>query len=655
MMKTPPQPEPGTDRAAALRKYEILDTPPDPAFERFADLATHVFDTPTAVVSFIDDDREWIKARRNFDRREMPIDVSLGISVLESEGPLVVEDTHADIRFAANPLVTDPPGLRFYAGAPLVTSDGVPIGTIAVMDTEARRLSGTERSQLRTLAALVMETLDDQSASSGPEQGEKQASIFALTHANTAILDENGVIVQSNEHWSSFVAAPDHDNPPRPSAEDVNYLDLLTSTDTHPDATLTKKARNGLEAVLRGQKQSFEIVFPSHRPDQKRWYHLHAMPLDHPSACAVVTHQNVTDHKQQERRRRFLETAVEQAQEVVLITEGTPLEEPGPRILYVNPAFTDITGYLPEEVIGKTPRILQGPDTEPWVIDEMRTCMERGEPFEGEAINYRKDGTPYVNQWSIAPVHDEEGSLTHWVSVQRDVSDERQMEKRLLRAQERERHRIARTMHDEMGGLLASLQMTLDASQTRAPGDAPIDEIREVANELSRVVRALTERLHSRILEDYGLSRALSRLVDQFRAGGDFDIALHNEVAPDDSLPYLLRQIAYRGLYEALNNVEQHADADRAQVLVNREEKRIRIHVIDDGRGFTPEDELNSNDQLGLLGLKERIVRLNGKLEIDSAPGAGTRISMTFPLTLASLLEQTEAASSLEAQNPPGK
>lgn len=654
MMKTSPQPEPGTDRAAALRKYEILDTPPEASFERFAELATHVFDTPTAIVSFIDDDREWIKARRNFDRREMPVDVSLGISVLESDGPLVVEDTRADIRFAANPLVTDPPGLRFYAGAPLVTSAGVPIGTIAVMDTEPRRLSGTERSQLRTLAALVMETLDARSAPSGSEKKEAPTSIFALTHANTAILDESGVIVQSTEHWNSFVAPPNRDSA-SPSAGETNYFDLLASTDAHPDAILTKKAQNGLEAVLRGKKQSFEIVFPSHRPNQKRWYHLHAMPLDHPSACAVVTHQNVTDHKQQEQRRRFLETAVEQTQEVVLITEGTPLKEPGPRILYVNPAFTDITGYRPEEVIGKTPRILQGPDTEPWVIDEMKQCMERGEPFEGEAINYRKDGTPYVNQWSIAPVHDEEGSLTHWVSVQRDVSDERQMEKRLLWAQERERHRIARTMHDEMGGLLASLQMTLDASQTRAPSSAPIDEIREVANELSRVVRALTERLHSRILEDYGLSRALSRLVDQFHADDGLDIDLHNEVAPDDSLPYLLRQIAYRGLYEALNNVEQHADADRAQVLVNREEKRIRIHVIDDGKGFTPEDELNSNDQLGLLGLKERIVRLNGKLEIDSAPGAGTRISMTFPLALASLLEQTETASSLRAQNPHGR
>jgi PAS domain S-box-containing protein len=641
MIEKPPEPEWGSDRATALHKYAILDTPPEAAFDRFADLATHVFDTPMAVVSFIDGKREWIKARRNFDQEELPIDASPGINVLRSDGPLVVEDTHDDIRFAANPIVTEAPGVRFYAGAALVTPDGVPIGTIAVMDTSTGRLSTDERAQLGTLASLVMETLETHATASEEETGP--ASFLTPSHASTAVLDADGVVVESTEHGNRFAAL---------SERGANYLDLLASSIGEAgDAALAKKAKIGLEAVLQGEKRSFEIVFPAPLPDEDRWFHMHALRLDHPPARAVVTHQNVTNLEQHDRRRRFLETAVEQAQEVVLITEGAPLREPGPRILYVNPAFTEITGYSPDEVIGKTPRLLQGPDTEPWVIDEMRECLEQGEPFEGEAINYRKDGTPYVNQWSIAPVHDPEGTITHWVSVQRDVSNERQMEKRLLWAQERERHRIARTMHDEMGGLLATLQMTLDASRPADPDAAPLDEVRAVASELSGVVRALTERLHSRVLEDYGLSRALPRLVDQFRDDAGLELDLHNELSPDDSLPPLLEQIAYRGLYEALSNVDQHAEADRAQILVNRQEKRVRIHVIDDGTGFAPERQLTSDDQLGLLGLKERIVRLNGKLEIDSAPGAGTRISMTLPITLASLLEQSDRSSAFAEQS----
>lgn len=642
---TTPNREQSARRAAALRTYGIMDTPPEAAFNRFADLAVHTFDAPIALVSFIDEDREWIKAQRNFDRSEVPVKASLGINVLSAGTPLVVEDTREDIRFATNPLVTDQPGIRFYAGAPLVTPDETPIGTIAVMDTETRRLSGDEASQLSTLAALIMETVEAQF----PPALEATDLLPTLrsSESSTVLLDESGAIVESGDTWERIAPPPDEVGQSPSGAEQANYLDLLTASLAHSEEDRAEQIRDGVEAILRGDQQTFEAVFPLRHADQTRWFHTRAMLLDHPSARAVVTHQNVTDLKHHRRRRRVLETAVEQAREVVLITEGTPLDKPGPRITYVNPAFTDVTGYSPDEVIGKTPRLLQGPDTEPWVIDDMREQLEKGEPFSGEAINYRKDGTPYVNQWSIAPVHDNEGTLTHWVSVQRDVSQERQMEKRLLWAQENERHRIARTMHDEMGGLLATLQMAV-ASSGSADSDASglIGEVRAVVNELSEVVRDLTERLHSRVLEDYGLSRALPRLADQFRDPDGLDVDLHNELSDDDSLPSLLEKIAYRGVFEALTNVEQHAEADSVQILVNQEDKKIRIHVIDDGVGFAPATELNADDQHGLIGLKERVVRLNGKLEIDSAPTAGTRISMTLPITLVSLLERTDPSSS---------
>lgn len=107
---------------------------------------------------------------------------------------------------------------------------------------------------------------------------------------------------------------------------------------------------------------------------------------------------------------------------------------PGPQILYVNSAFTRMTGYTLEDLAGQTPRILQGPKTDRRVIDRLRACLETGQTFEGETTNYRKDGSPFFMRWYIEPVVDETGQITHFFAVQRDVTDERkaQQQRRAL-------------------------------------------------------------------------------------------------------------------------------------------------------------------------------------------------------------------------------
>jgi PAS domain S-box-containing protein len=141
---------------------------------------------------------------------------------------------------------------------------------------------------------------------------------------------------------------------------------------------------------------------------------------------------DVTERKQTEERLRLLETAVTDATESVLITDGE-LDPPGPRIVYANPGFEEMTGYRVEEVIGKTPRLLQGPDTDEALMAELRQLLEAGKPFFGETINYRKDGSPFVNEWSISPVHDEHNEVTHYVAVQRDITERKEAEAELVR------------------------------------------------------------------------------------------------------------------------------------------------------------------------------------------------------------------------------
>lgn len=118
----------------------------------------------------------------------------------------------------------------------------------------------------------------------------------------------------------------------------------------------------------------------------------------------------------------LLESVLEQSYNAILITDAD-LSPDGQRIVYVNQAFCRMTGYSREEIIGKTPRILQGPLTNREVIADLRDCLRTGRPFSGSAINYRKDGSTYGVEWNISPIRNQvTGELTHFVSVQQDVS-----------------------------------------------------------------------------------------------------------------------------------------------------------------------------------------------------------------------------------------
>jgi len=142
---------------------------------------------------------------------------------------------------------------------------------------------------------------------------------------------------------------------------------------------------------------------------------------------------DITERKAQENRLKVLSEAVQQAKEAVLITEAAPLDAPGPEIVYVNEACEAMTGYSEAEVLGKTPRIVQGPETERAVLDSLRTALEAGEEWEGETVNYRKDGDSYRVQWNVSPVRGEDGEIEYWVSVQRDVTEERERAETLRR------------------------------------------------------------------------------------------------------------------------------------------------------------------------------------------------------------------------------
>ncbi|MEO0325467.1 MAG: PAS domain S-box protein, partial [Myxococcota bacterium] len=153
------------------------------------------------------------------------------------------------------------------------------------------------------------------------------------------------------------------------------------------------------------------------------------------AATGAATHlagfvRDATEDQEKEARLRLFESSLTDASDAVLITEAEPIDGPdGPKILWVNEAFLEATGYRAEEVIGKTPRILQGPESPREPLHRLRAAMKRWEPATVEVLNYRKDGSTFWSEITVRPLADETGWFTHWVSLQRDISARKEAER----------------------------------------------------------------------------------------------------------------------------------------------------------------------------------------------------------------------------------
>jgi PAS domain S-box-containing protein len=144
--------------------------------------------------------------------------------------------------------------------------------------------------------------------------------------------------------------------------------------------------------------------------------------------------RDITKQKKKEQHLKLLESVITNTTDAVMITEAEPFDEPDPRILYVNEAFTQMTGYMAEEVIGKSPRILQGPKTDKAELARVGKCLRQWQPSEATVINYKKNGDEFWINFVLNPVADEKGWFTHWISIERDVTERKneELQKALL-------------------------------------------------------------------------------------------------------------------------------------------------------------------------------------------------------------------------------
>jgi two-component sensor histidine kinase len=160
-------PETEAERMAAVRRYDILDTPKDGAFDRITALAARRFDVPISIISIVDEDRIWFKSHHGVPVEQIGRDPGLCASAILTNDPHILTDASIDPRSLANPLVAGDFGLRFYAGVPLTTSDGHNLGTLCIIDKEARPIDQDQIDDLKDLAAVVMDQMELQLSARG--------------------------------------------------------------------------------------------------------------------------------------------------------------------------------------------------------------------------------------------------------------------------------------------------------------------------------------------------------------------------------------------------------------------------------------------------------------------------------------------------------
>jgi PAS domain S-box-containing protein len=254
-------------RSEALREYAILDTPPEQPLDDLTALAAHICGTPIASISLIDGRRQWFKAKIGLDLTETPLDISFSAHALDEPDLFIVPDAAQDERFADNPLVTGKPGIRFYAGAPLVTPGGAVIGVFCVIDRVPRTLTQAQQQALRVLSGQVMTQLELRRQGRGLKASEaKLRAIFEAEPECVKLLGLDSTLFEMNAAGLRLIEADSLD-----SVFGQRLLPLVAEEDR--DAVLAM-----LEAVARGERRAvqFQIIGLKGTP---RWIEMSGAPF----------------------------------------------------------------------------------------------------------------------------------------------------------------------------------------------------------------------------------------------------------------------------------------------------------------------------------------------------------------------------------------
>jgi two-component system CheB/CheR fusion protein len=298
--------------------------------------------------------------------------------------------------------------------------------------------------------------------------------------------------------------------------------------------------------------------------------------------------------------------------------------------------------YKEDEIIGKSAAILFTPKDRKNNVPEKEiiTARETGHA-EDERWHLRKDGSRFFASGVMMPLKDSKGFL----KIARDMTErikaeqfqrDKEMLQKLVTAQEDERKRIARDLHDQLGQQMTALRLKIEATRKLCDDDeeicGKIDEIQTIAKHIDADVDFLAWELRPAALDDLGLSVSLKRYVQEWSLHSGVMSDFHSSGIEQIRLISEAETNLYRIAQEAFNNIWKHAGATNASAILEKQENSVVLIIEDNGRGFDVENKNNRNKGIGLIGMQERAALIGGTLEIESAPGQGTTIFVRVPI-----------------------
>lgn len=332
---------------------------------------------------------------------------------------------------------------------------------------------------------------------------------------------------------------------------------------------------------------------------------------------------------------KILLKAIETTNEMVIVTDAPEVigEE---KIVFVNPAFEKVTQYSQEEVYGESPSLLQGPQTDQEVIKELVENLSKGNRFSGETFNYKKDGSVYRVKWSIDPIYDDEGNITHFVSVQRDITEEWEQQQALEEIIE-QRETLVKETHHRIKNNLATITGLLELQIIKSSSD----EARDVLSESMNRVKTIAS-IHEKLYKTDGLASItldvyIKDLVDQIGVsleslGESSDISINLDLSP---ISLSIRQAVPLGLIlnELITNAHKHAfDGNGGTISISCQGKgnKVILKVKDNGKGLPEDLDINQTDSLGLKLVDTLSHQLDGEYSLSSENGTNFRLIFTI-------------------------